>query len=1466
MGKKKKTQLKPVARGFATTSVPSKKAVTEPESGLPSDQASTSAGDENAENPNNASIPPVPQSLSQELAQEQFLQGLVDKWQDKTEREIGRTLKALEFDRRMAKSYSQLNLDPVWRERIFELVREEQGQFNSLKLNDTEEKLLPRLAWLYGTLRRVGLAEEQTKQCLESSQRLDMEEALEWVLLHYGEDVLDWDKGKFTTAKVRPPRPGYTFSSVPPTPLLSSRLSAFTIEESGMNEHTTASSSYDREKSVGQGASLLNEPPPGAHSGASFDDTSLDCSPSFSDDESVVPELNGETDPNVMYGILRVHLLRVLRSELEEKRREKRVSVIQKQIDSLKGDYMFSSRLADADFASRRVKMEAETLQERLKRGSGPGQLPVIESPSAKQTARKKIAKSLTSLSAPSPTTPSTPLQAESEEDDTLFGNLLEEMPTEEITSTGTVITVKDMSLPKHWSGKTPKSLLNETALKVDRYVTVQYVIISGGSRAVRCRCVVRWAGGRREEWAMDTIACQSSDQAEHYIATVALHHITFPLSVGFAGGPTTNGLTTNYRVLPPKFRDLWDELEALRKVEEDSINRAVWSEVKVLLDKKLASREDSGGPRAHHQEHRPSFSGDQQPGHIAASFYAVQSTDSYQMMLKQRQTLPIAAYRNEIIQTLETHQVLVLSGETGCGKSTQLPAYIMEDQLSRGKSCRIICTEPRRISAISLAQRVSAEMGEPPGAAGTNNSLIGYSIRLESNITKSTRLAFVTNGIALRMLEGGSNSGSGASIDEVTHLIVDEVSSSSIESDFLLIILKSLLGQRPDLRVVLMSATLDAEKISGFFGDCPIIRVPGRTFPVDIAFLEDAIEFSGWQIKDSSPYAKRKNDKFSRSKNAQLEWTEETIDIVDEDEGIVPDSAPVVLGKRYSPETVSTINLLDERQIPYELIVRMLERLCFEDDNYIAYSAAILVFMPGLNEIRRLHDMLLSHDLFSNDAFRIFPLHSTISSEGQGAVFEIPPTGVRKIVISTNIAETGITIPDCTTVIDSGKVRSMMFDEKRQLSRLVETFIAKSNAAQRRGRAGRVRSGLCFHLFTKLRHDTVLAEHPVPEMLRLSLSDLALRTKIMKVDVGSSIEEVLSKALDPPSPINIQRAVSSLVEAGALTASEEITGLGRYLAQLPTDVSLGKFLLMATVLKCLDPALTIAAALSSKSPFVTPFGKEDEAERQKASFRIVSDNSDFLTIHNAFATWRRACANGQSVARTLCRKSFLSYQNLQQIEEIRQQYLSYLVDSSLIRVDRAYERELSRARYNQNRGKPRFIMVPNEYDVHSTTGKVSLINAAIIAGLYPKVLIIDSGKNGAQQMRTLGNNQRTYFHPSSVNFGRKPLDVSSGANCLVYFTLMHSKKLYAWETGPVDDLSMVLLCGDLSSKSLVLDRKIKYRTDPRSAVALKHLRERLQRILHNKFKGGRTPLEISEKWDSLAMAVLGKKMEEIVS
>lgn len=259
-------------------------------------------------------------------------------------------------------------------------------------------------------------------------------------------------------------------------------------------------------------------------------------------------------------------------------------------------------------------------------------------------------------------------------------------------------------------------------------------------------------------------------------------------------------------------------------------------------------------------------------------------------------------------------------------------------------------------------------------------------------------------------------------------------------------------------------------------------------------------------------------------------------------------------------------------------------------------------------------------------------------------------------LITATNIAETGVTIPDITCVIDTGKQREMRFDEKRQISKLVETYIARSNAKQRRGRAGRVQEGLAFHLFTKARHDTQLAEHPVPEMLRLSLQDLALRIKILKVKLGDSIEEVLARALDSPSSVNVQRAVQSLVEVKALTTGEEITPMGRLLSKLPMEVHLGKILLMAAVFRCLDPALTIVATLNSKSPFIKPFGFEEQAEAAKRSF--VVGNSDFLTIVNVFDSWRRAAGN-RNFIRTFCERNYLSHTNLQQIEELRQQLLA---------------------------------------------------------------------------------------------------------------------------------------------------------------------------------------------------------------
>jgi ATP-dependent RNA helicase DHX29 len=222
-------------------------------------------------------------------------------------------------------------------------------------------------------------------------------------------------------------------------------------------------------------------------------------------------------------------------------------------------------------------------------------------------------------------------------------------------------------------------------------------------------------------------------------------------------------------------------------------------------------------------------------------------------------------------------------------------------------------------------------------------------------------------------------------------------------------------------LRIILMSATVDAAKLSNFFDGCPVLHVPGRTFPVDALYLEDAIQYTGWSIREDSPYAKRREylavagcetscflsqgrDKFHQSKG-RTDWEEPTFIDEDEDdplvEGEAPVGVPIILEKRYSSQTKKTVELLNERVIPYELILRLLEHLCFEDKSLHSSSSAVLIFMPGLAEIRRLGDLLSEHPSFGDESwFRVYPLHSMLSSDDQNAVFDTPPARMRKIVI----------------------------------------------------------------------------------------------------------------------------------------------------------------------------------------------------------------------------------------------------------------------------------------------------------------------------------------------------------------------------------------------------------------------------------------------------------------------------------
>ncbi|KAI0002050.1 P-loop containing nucleoside triphosphate hydrolase protein [Russula vinacea] len=1386
MPKKKKTQQKPIPRGVAVTSIP-KKAPPEP---LRQDDSDAKVEFASAEGSHTAQPHELveDETVSRQKAEERSLQDLVDRLQERTEKEIVRTIKAIETERRFSNTFPLLDLDAGVVGEILEMARSSWSAKAPKRVDISDDSVLTRLGVTYGVLRRLGYSEETVSRCLKFIDGVDLEEAHEWLFLNCTDDELQPHTFPMDS-KVSMPK--LKSSTVPPSPLGDSQNSLHVSE--------------------------LTPPTPQRRS------------------TRLAEPLDDYDDPNMHYARLRLELDGAA-AERGSRGNQARsfIEDLQSRLKVAKSHYLFDERDAEAHYLSERQRAEATALQARLRGSPGNASLQSCTPtpPESKGLPRqpKEMREELGDI-----------FDSTGEEEDGGLLEILDALPSTVVTDTGVTVTVRDMPLPKGKFERTSKAFLQGAIDKLDSFAVMTYRCISGSSRAKRASLGVRWSSGNVSEWSMEDVACHDMTQAEQYIATVALHALTFPASEGFSPPNVVRGtVQTFFRLLAPAFRDLWDELEATRKDSNDVTNRAIWSKLKTIVETRgEQAKTIERGSRMVTQNTESSdveknFRERANSAQVMQAFETRRTSSSYRDMLFQRNKLPIAPFRDEIVQKLETSQVLVLSGETGCGKSTQVPAFILEDQLSRGKACKIYCAEPRRISAISLAQRVSQELGDSPGAVGTPASLVGYSIRLESNISRNTRLAYITYGIAIRMLEAGKQGENGSTFDEITHIIIDEVHERSIESDFLLIVVKALLMQRPDLRVVLMSATVDSQKISSYFGDCPVVHVPGRTFPVDIKYLEDVVELTQWSITETSPYAKRL---FPRGKNTQ-EWSEDTVgtNLSDHDDEAAPKD--VKLGTRYSPKTVSTINLLDERSIPYDLIMRLLEFVCFKPA-YAKYSPAILVFLPGIAEIRRLNDLLSEHASFgSGFGFVIYLLHSSISSENQAAVFEVPPPGIRKIVLATNIAETGITIPDITCVIDSGKHKEMRFDEKRQFSRLVETYVAKSNAIQRRGRSGRVQEGLCFHLFTKIRFDTRLAGQPDPEIMRLSLSYLALRIKILKVDLGSSIEDVLSRALDPPTSANIQRAVSALVEVGALTPNEEITPLGRLLSSLPTDVHIGKFLLMATIFRCLDPALTIAATINSKSPFLTPFGHEKEADRAKSSF--AKDNSDFLTMHNAFSSWRRVSSDGDSV-RKFCRANFLSQQNLQQIEELRQQFLA--------------------ARFT-GRHRTKFVLLPPEVDIHSEN--TALINAALTAGLYPKILRIDP-KDG--QLSTVTNSQAVSFHPSSINFRRRPLDF--GVNHLAFFTIMHSKKLYVWETSPVDDVALLLLCGDcnfkassfscLASDSAFVDPKIRFRIPAKANLALKYLRNKLAVELSERIRNKPPTGGSQERWMEMAVVVLGK-------
>lgn len=731
-----------------------------------------------------------------------------------------------------------------------------------------------------------------------------------------------------------------------------------------------------------------------------------------------------------------------------------------------------------------------------------------------------------------------------------------------------------------------------------------------------------------------------------------------------------------------------------------------------------------------------------------------------------QRMRLPSWKKREEIVKMVSENQVLVISGETGCGKTTQVPQYILDAFDSvQGANLNMICTQPRRISAVSVAERVAAERGEALGQTA------GYQIRFESESSRSTRLLFCTTGILLRRVQGDPH------LDGVSHIVVDEVHERSIDTDFLLIILRDLMASRPDLRIVLMSATLNSQMFSDYFGGCPVVHIEGFTHPVTEYFLEDALEATGYVPNPPGEPADgraRGSGRPSRSRGRgaggprQRDLRRRLRDRDEEQE--VEDLRKKLAGTNFSDRTLlSTATLMKygDGTVPLDLVVRVLEHIDGLGEG------AVLVFVPGWDEISKLHDLLMTHPRFSNQSsFRVLPLHSSIPTASQREIFDRPPKGVRKIVLSTNIAETSITIDDVVFVLDSGRFKEKTYDPVTNVSCLESAWVSKASSRQRRGRAGRVQAGVCYHLFSRAAYEDFI-EYQEPEMLRTPLESLCLQVKAMGVEDAGAF---LGRALQAPPQKSIENATELLRLIGALDRHREVlTPLGEHLAMLPVDPRLGKMLLYAVMLQCLDPILTIAASLGFRNPFTLALLEKSAADRAKLEFAAsrVSDHDAFLAAYNG---WRAAGYRGPQFAR----RNFLSHTTLGMIDEMRMQFVQLLSDAGFLTMRAA-----------SARAGPRAPKYSPELDNNSHNG--ALVKGVLVAGLFPSLCRVDfRTKRVVLFTRSDG---KVKPHPGSV---ANLLHQQHTHRWLVYYEKVRSTGLYLLDVSEVSPLAVCLFGGPI--------------------------------------------------------------------
>ena len=529
---------------------------------------------------------------------------------------------------------------------------------------------------------------------------------------------------------------------------------------------------------------------------------------------------------------------------------------------------------------------------------------------------------------------------------------------------------------------------------------------------------------------------------------------------------------------------------------------------------------------------------------------------------------LPILEHRQEIVQALKKFPVLIIAGETGSGKTTQLPKMCLEAGFGIGG--KIGCTQPRRVAAISIARQLANELQCPLGRE------VGYKIRFSDKTSDKTLIQFMTDGTLLAETQ------SDRFLENYEVLIIDEAHERSLNIDFLLGYIRKLQPKRPDLKLLITSASIDTQRFAKAFAGAPILEVSGRTYPVEVRYRP-----------------------LDPDQEEQGEYTveEATVDAIQE--------------------------LLHSTR-----------------------DGDILAFLPGEGEIRE-----VIHRLKGNtDTSEFLPLFGRLTQAEQQRIFH--PTGKRKVIIATNLAETSLTIPGIRYVIDSGLARISRYSPKNRVQRLPVEPIARSSAIQRAGRAGRLEAGVCLRLYSE---ESFLSrrEFAEPEILRSNLAGVILQ--MLSLRLGTIREFPF---IDPPGAQAIREGEKLLHELGAVTDNMQLTSLGRKMAALPIEPQTARMLLQAHQEGVLAEMLVIAAGLSIQDPREIPTDEKEKARQTHSSF--VSRDSDYVTLLNIWNAYHSEWESlkTENRMRKFCRSHYLSFVRLREWRDIHQQLSSILRDT----------------------------------------------------------------------------------------------------------------------------------------------------------------------------------------------------------